>query len=290
MTDLPHGFFRDGTEITPGIYEGIPMTDYLELPGVSRSQLWSIREQSPAHMRWKADKPRSPDDTTKTLLRGAALHDCVLLPDVFDSFWYREPPGDGRTKAVKEARAAAAAEHLGATPLPASDFDACLAVRDAVQRHSRARQLLVGDAEQTALWDDPETGVFCRGRWDLIGHKSRSVVDLKSTRSAAHRDFEKSIFRYGYHVQGAHYIDGAHALGVDADRFAMIAVEMFPPFELAIYVLDDESLAYGRMERSALMDVFAYCRDAGDWFGYPREPQLISLPKWAVRQLEQGVV
>lgn len=279
----------DGREIRIGLNDGIPSDVYHRLPGVSQSQLKVMRDKSPAHLRWQMDHPM-PSTAAQQL--GAAIHDCVLLPEAFAAGYVRGVPGDGRTKAVKEAREAQALAHPGATVLTPDDYDTCIAVRDAIARHPKARQLLTGDAEQSALWRDPATGVLCRGRFDLLGKRSRSVIDLKTTRSAARDDFARSIWTYALHVQAAHYLNGAAALGLPYDRFALVAVEKEPPWGVALYELAYPAIEDGKAELEVLMASYAWCLEHDEWPGYSSNVEMIDIPRYAqsiVKEKLEGV-
>lgn len=266
----------------PGLYSGIPAAEYHALPGVSQSMLKVLRDQSPAHLRWKMDNPEPP---TAAQVLGAAIHDCVLLPDEFDDAWIRGIEGDGRTKAVKEAREALAAEHPDATVLKPDDYDTCIAVRDSIAAHPKARQLLMGDAEQSALWMDEPTGLLCRGRYDLLGHKTGTIVDLKTTLSAAREPFSRSIYSYGYYIQAAHYLAGATALGLPFDRFAFVAVEKSPPYAVALYELAMPAIEDGKRELAVLLDLYADCERNGEWPAYSPHVEVIDLPRYAPAQI-----
>lgn len=270
--------------IAVGLYADIPAEQYHALPGVSQSMLKELRDRSPAHLRWRLDHPQP---STPAQVLGAAVHDCVLLPDSFDRAWVRGIEGDGRTKAVKEAREALMAEHPEATVLKPEDYDTCMAIRNAIASHPKARQLLIGDAELSAVWTDERTGLLCRGRYDLLGHKTGTIVDLKTTLCASTTAFSRSIWQYGYHIQAAHYLAGAHALRLPYDRFAFVAVEKAPPYAVALFELAMPAIADGRRELEALMDVYAQCERTGEWPGYSPNVEIIDLPRWAAGIIEE---
>lgn len=267
-----------------GLHPGIPADVYHRMPGVSQSMLKILRDSSPAHLQWRMEHPQPP---TAAQTLGAAIHDCVLIPDEFERLWVRGIEGDGRTKAVKEARRELEELNPTATVLKPEDFDTCLWVRDAIARHPKARQLLMGDAEQSAFWLDPKTGILCRGRFDLLGHKTGTIVDLKTTISAARAPFSRSIFSYGYHIQAAHYLAGARALDLPHTHFAIIAVEKTPPYGIALYELADPAIEDGARELEPLMETYAWCLENNTWPGYSEDVEVIDLPRWAAGQIDE---
>jgi hypothetical protein len=226
-----------------------------------------------------------PTEATPAMLLGQAVHCAVLEPERFGREYIRAIDGDGRTAAVKAARAAQLAENPLATLLTSTDFDKCLAIREACAANKFARMLLDGDHEASFAWQDEATGLTCKGRADVLGKKTGSVVDLKTTRSAARNAFERSLYQYGYHVQAAHYLAGVRACGIDAQHFVIVAVEPFPPYAIAVYRLLDAVVGWGEEERAQLLATWAACEASGTWPGYPCEIQDLSLPPWATREI-----
>jgi hypothetical protein len=269
-----------------GLYPGVPAVEYHAWPGASQSRLKIMRDRSPAHLRWEMDHPSPP---TPALVIGAAVHTCVLEPDLFPGLYVRGIPGDGRTKVVKEAREALAAEHPDATVLSPDDFDTCLAIRDAVAAHPNARHLLEGNAERSAVWHDPETGVLCRGRFDDIAYGLGAITDLKTSKDASPLRFRRAIYDFGYHIQGAMYVRGAKALGIEADSFGIVAVEKEPPFAVAVYQLNAAALYDGGRELDVLLRQWAECEETGTWPAYNTDIVQIDLPAYAPGQINERI-
>ena len=268
----------------PGLYSGMPMNEYHKAEGVSQSSLKYLRDKTPAHLKVAMETEKPP---TPAMVLGSAIHDAVLLPEVFDVCWHRGPDSDKRTKAGK--RAWEDAEAHGASILKPADYDLVINVRDAIANHKYARQLLIGQPEQSAFWIDEETGVLCKGRFDLIGERTRTLVDLKTTKDASKESFTRDIFKYGYYLQGSHYLKGAAALGLPIEHFAIIAVEKTEPFGVAIYRLTDDAIVAGEDELRPLMQLYAECKEFDAWHCYPEMVQDISLPHWAWNQIEERI-
>jgi len=143
------------------------------------------------------------------------------------------------------------------------------------------------EPERSAWWEDAETGLLCKGRFDEIGRRAGVIVDLKTTRDASREAFSRAIYTIGYYIQAAHYIAGAKALGIDADRFGIIAVEKDPPYAVAIYEVSGAALYDGERERRKLLELYAQCEESGEWPGYPQEVVEIDLPVWAPNQIDR---
>ncbi|MFA4972930.1 MAG: PD-(D/E)XK nuclease-like domain-containing protein [bacterium] len=276
----------------PGLHPDIPAPDYHAWEAVSQSRLWTMRKSSPAHAFYALTHPM---EATPAMLLGQAVHCAVLEPGRFGREYIRAIDGDGRTAAVKAARAAQSAENPAATLLTSTDFDKCLAIREACAGNKFARMLLDGDHESSFVWADPDTGLLCKGRSDVLGFKTGSVVDLKTTRSAARNQFERSLYQYGYHVQAAHYLAGVRACGIDIKSgeegggFVIIAVEPFPPYAIQVFRLLDPVVGWGEEERRKLLEKWAACEASGIWPGYPDDIQDLSLPPWATREIEEVI-
>lgn len=283
---------REMTEertLEPGVHTGQPIEDYLRQPGASASRLRLLR-RSPAHCRYAMEHPRP---STPAMLLGSATDAAILEPDTFAGRFIRGIDGDGRTKAVKEAREALAEEHPGAVILPPGDYDACLAMRDAVWAHPAARKLLQGDGlvQVSLAWeeDGDEDVVRCIGRPDRVTD-SGFLVDLKTTADASpHGSFPRSMYEYGYVMQGVHYWSGLSRLGREIRAGLIIAVESSPPHAVVVYQPDTASGVAAESERDSLLRVWERCIRTDHWPAYPDTIQPISLPAWAVRQIEERV-
>jgi hypothetical protein len=220
---------------------------------------------------------------------GAAIHTCVLEPDLWPSLYVRGIAGDGRTKAIREAREELAALYPKAHVLKPKDFDMCLAVRDAVFGHPHTKHLFEGMREASAVWIDPATGVKCRGRFDDVAVGVGCITDLKSAADASPNRFPKVIYDLGYHIQAAMYLRGAKVLGIDADTFAIVAPEKEPPYCVAVYQLAGAAIYDGERELEPLLERWAACEASGEWPGYPTDVVMLDLPTWAPQQITARV-
>lgn len=270
-----------------GMHDGVQMEEYLGQFGASASRLRMLR-RSPAHCRYAMDHPKP---STPAMLLGVAADAAILEPDTFSGQYVRGPEGDGRTKAVREAREALGADHPHATILSPGDFDACLAMRDAVWAHPGARKLLQVDGriQQTLVWEEEgeEDVVRCIGRPDRITN-SGLLIDLKTTSDASpHGMFPRHLYEYGYVLQQVHYWTGLASLGVEIRAGLIIAVESSPPHAVVVYQPDLSARGAAASERYALLKTWETCIRTGVWPSYPDTIQSIGLPQWAVRQIEE---
>lgn len=272
----------------PGLHKDVPYEVYERWPAV-RSSLLSKLGQSPLHARYAMLHPLE-GDSTKAKDFGHALHVAVLEPDAFPARYFKAPDVDGRTKDGKAALAAAREANHGKRLIKAEEYDQCIAMRDAVWSHPTAKEILAspGVNELSAVWEDSETGLLCKGRQDRFGSWDAwpTVVDLKSTLDASKRSFSKTIETYGYASQAAYYLDGFNALapfrGGDR-RYVLIAAEKDPPYAIAVYELESASIEIGRKRYRAHLTEWARCMEAGRFPAYGDGLDLISLPAWAFK-------
>lgn len=270
----------------PGLYPDVDADEYRRWPLASQSILKILRDRSPAHAR---EAMLNPPEPTPALRLGEAVHMAVLQPDLFMERYVVAPEVDRRTKAGREAWEEFLAEHESKRILTSQEWAQCIAMRDAVRSHSIASKLLWGEAEVSAVWRDPDTGVMCKGRFDDIARGIGALVDLKTTMDASKGAFTRAIYEFGYYIQAAMYLRGAQTLGLNVKFFTFIAVEKTPPYGVAVYHVRDDAIDAGVQELRPLLETFARCQQTGRWPGYAEEAVEISLPPWAWSQIEERV-
>lgn len=293
----------------PGVYPDASHADYHAWSAASNSRLSKLR-RSPAHLKSYLDDPAQKD--TQALTIGRAVHAAVLEPDDFDTRYTvagqctATKKGDGqrcsnngiayRTDAGwlcgVHAKGFAGVDNSRAVLNPA-DYSMCLRIRDSVHAHKGAKMLLSGEgrAELSMLWNDAESGVLCKARHDrhtpwLAGG---AIVDLKTTRNASAREFERSIFSHGYFAQGAHYLNGAKAHDLPAEHFVIVAVEKEPPFAVGVYRLTEGALDAGAELLKPLLKLYHECVTTDHWPGYTDEVVDVALPDWSWSVLDTEI-
>lgn len=268
----------------PGVYPGTPMQVYHGWDAASNSRLSRLLK-SPAHLKAYMEEPQAD---TAALALGRAAHSAILEPDDFGTRYRCGPPGDRRTKAVREAWDALEAEVGAGSVLTASDYSACLRMRDSVHGLRAAKSMISGsgEVELSYLWE--VDGLLCKGRMDRHSPElaGGAIVDVKTCRSASRREFEKSIFSLGYHRQGAFYLMGAQARRLPARHFVILAVEKTPPYAVAVYRLTEGAIDAGEEQIRPLLSKYAECMARNEWPGFPDEVVDVALPDYAWRQID----
>ena len=281
--NAPERFTRSGLVL------GMPADLYHAGPPneVSNTMLSAIKK-SPLHCyALHLDPARPANSPTAAMKAGTLAHTAILEPSTLAARYVVRPADlDGRTKEGK----AWAAEHAGRDIITADELLKAETQREAILSVPELRSALAsGHAESSVFWEDESTGLRCRARPDWIHFQADGraiVVDIKTTADITPEEFSKSVAKYGYHRQAAHYTSGLRAVGVEVAAFIFGAVSGSYPFAAVPYVLDAESFNQGADEVAELLELFAECRRLGTWPAYYGGVQLLSLPSWARRSAE----
>lgn len=274
-----------------GIVPNLEESVYHSLPSLSSTGARLLLD-SPAKFRYRIDNPPLIEASKKFDV-GSAIHAKVLGTgygvDVIPAELLAVNGAISTTAAkafVAEVRAA------GRIPMTQKDFDAIDGPAEAVLAHSGARQLLTqpGDAEVSVFATDPETGVDVRARFDFLPRASEGLrigVDLKSTRDASKREFEKAVARYEYGIQRAWYVDTLYMVTGEPAEMVFLAVEKEPPYLTGIYQLPTIWARKGHLAAKRAREVFAECTETNVWPGLPETVQILDEPTWHVYQADE---
>lgn len=242
---------------------------------------------SPRHYRHGLVVPR---EDTDALLLGRVLHAMVYEPDQvgmryvvsprFHSSWGEEAAKRNGFDGGKAAKEEWERANVGREVVTADMHSSATAMRDSLLSDPIARAFIDGGlAEQPIEWTDGVTGIQVRGRVDHINGR---LSDLKSTARIA--AFQRQAASLMYHAQLAFYSDGLEANGFEfLYPPVLIAVESVAPFDVAVYTLDDDTLAAGRALYRRALDTLAECRKHDLWPGVGGGAvQRLALPAWAL--------
>jgi hypothetical protein len=105
---------------------------------------------------------------------------------------------------------------------------------------------------------------------------------LKTAADASYDGFQRAAGNWKYHLQNSWYIDAVEAVGLGVRRFIFLVVESEPPHGVALYEPDAEAIHAGRIRCERALSRYIECNQSGEWPGYPREIQPLSLSKWSL--------
>ncbi len=269
--------------VKPGIYQNIPNEAYHAGPGISKSGLWTIQTQSPAHYKFAVREDKSYFDF------GDACHKAVLEPELFEKVVVRGPD-DRRGNKWKDMLEACGLD--GKLLLTSGDYDNVLALRDTVHADQTISSIITGGKpmiEASGYFIDEVTGELCRVRPDLYREDIGIIVDVKSTVSAHPDAFARSVVNYGYHSQEAFYSDGWSGLGKPVNGWLFLTFEKKPPFAFAAYELPPSIVEEGRMMMRKALDTYHACRSENHWPAYGDGVQELAFNRWAYRHTEAPI-
>ena len=293
-----------GTITEPGLYGDIPEDSYHRdpVPGGSLSVTSSkvlLEAGGPAKFKYARDHGRRP---SKSMDAGTRAHALVLGKGI-EHLELLEFP-NYRTDKAKDARDAAIAS--GKVPTLPHELAEAQEIADAVLGHPTTGGLFAdGEAEVSMFWVDPEFGIWLRGRMDyLIYVDGRpTIVDFKTSKSAAPDEWDKSVRDFGYYRQDPWYREGlAACLGCEWDEigFVFAVVETEPPYLVATYYISDGSpgeygvpapddVGLGREQNRIARERYRDCMKSGIWPGYSEEIERLELRYYDRQRIERGI-
>lgn len=256
-------------------------------PGVSRSALMKLR-RTPYHYWYEyvSDEYVPPEheeiiNANSALGLGNAIHTMVLEPHKFEEEYIAFPDVKRTTKEGKALWAQYKAKSIetGRQIINNKAHQLCNKISEAVRNHDDAKILLEGaQYEKSMYWTDPDTGILCKSRPDIM--HSTYIGDLKTTNNASYRAFQQDMVKHGYHIQAGMIRQAhIHLFNTLMDNFFYIVVEKEPPHAVAIYQLDSMALDEGEAQFKKLLMKLKYCQEKDRYRGYPLKT--IELPMYA---------
>jgi hypothetical protein len=295
-------------DVPLGLIKDMPAERYHAIQAMSAGGLKRMR-QSPAHFYGMQLDPNMPPpgDPTPAQKNGKLVHCAIFEPDAVATRYSvlpdnAPPRPTARQRDAKkpsdETIAAVAwwrdyeAQHRGAETVGADQMTAALAQAAALRRLPEIAALLSeGYGESSTFWIDEAIGELCKCRPDWTHPTGDGVVllDGKTCQDASPDGFGRAIWNYDYWLQAAWSSDGFEAAtGQRVHGFVFAAVESSWPHAAAAYMLGDDVLDKARRENRRLLNLYAECKRTGIWPGYASGINLINLPAWAQRQLENA--
>lgn len=270
------------------VVRALPHEQYLQHPALSVSGAKVlIRPGGPARFAYEREHGRPPKDAFDV---GHAAHDAVL--GVGPELVIVEAE-DWRTNAAKAARDLARAQ--GKVPVLTATAAKVADMARALRAHPIASRLLhvkSGEPEVSLFWHDGEHGVDRRGRVDFLRTPDSDgrliLADYKTTTDASPAAIARSVWNFGYDMQGAWYRDLVVGLGLAKSApFLFVFQEVAPPYLVHVVELAPEDLMRGEEKNRRALEVFRDCTDRGVWPGYNDEGiTTVTAPVWAARQFE----
>ncbi len=294
--------------VKKALWLDMPAEVYHAIPAMSAGGLKRMRS-SPAHffgMQLDPNRP-PPGDPSPAMKNGTLVHCCLFEPDKVEAR-YAVLPGDAPRKPTPVQRAAKkpspetldaidwwdrfAQKHPGVEIIEQAQLSAARRQAANIRALPDLGALLEdGVGESSVFWLDAETGELCKCRPDWLsvaGEDGRIITDGKTAQDASPEGFARACWNMDYPLQAAWYSDGvAAALQRNVHGFVFAVAENSWPNPAAAYMLDDEVMAWARRENRRLLNLYAECKRTGVWPGYPQTVQPITMPAWAMKEINR---
>ncbi len=239
---------------------------------------------------------KNKSEATKALTEGTEFHTFILEREEFDKRYYAIPSDTNTDRRTKEGKANCEAMQLAAGARQLIDtkrIEVLTDMRASLYSLPRLAAVLAnGQAEQAIFWQDQESGIWLKTKPDYINSKVKTVVDLKTTEDASYEGFSRSIYKWGYHIQGAMQADGVKALTGESYTSIYLPVEKSAPYCSAAYMINESDLDHGRTDYHKAIAIYKKCIESDYWPSYSEYEENgkreslkeISIPYWAQQQ------
>ena len=156
------------------------------------------------------------------------------------------------------------------------DLVACEKALDSICKDEIINNLINHSDKQvmiTAVWQSDNLQIPLKTLIDLVPRRQSNfnqyLCDFKTCKNASPSQWSREVYRYGYHVQAAFYIDMYYAATGEArDGFVHILQESFAPYEVGRRLLSEEFIELGRQIYQEALKKYCECWRKNIWPGY----------------------
>ena len=188
---------------------------------------------------------------------GSGLHELILEPELFNTNYLVCPKVDGRTTEGKKALADFKEKAQGKTILFDNEMEMIRQMAEnALKNHTLLDLMKESYREISCYGEDEVTGLKIRMRPDIMSATKSTIADLKSCVDSSPRKFKNDCYNYGYSISAAYYSDF-----IGRENYIFVAAEKTPPYQTALYVLNDEMIEFGRNQYRMGLDLIKFCQD-----------------------------
>lgn len=223
----------------------------------------------------------TPKEPTEDMIFGTHVHLAILEPEKFESQVIIQPTFSGKgMKAAKEEWESSLDPRQ--VILTQEQYDDIQGMKESISQHDEADFLVKRSLkEQTGYFRDPHTGILCRFRCDFLHPGLMRLGDLKTTKDCTAYSFSKTIWERRYDMQMYFYKLGTELITGKKVEPVFLAVEKKPPYEVALYTIDDELIFKAKTDYEKAMSTLKECILSEKWPRYQSQNQTINLPKYA---------
>jgi hypothetical protein len=248
-------------------------------PSLNATVAKSLVLETPAHAKQKHPKLADSYEPkhTDAMDEGTALHQMLLGDDRCDILNYP----DWRSSEARVVRDTC--RIAGRTPILRKKWDEIAVLGESLKEQVAAFPIdpplfVDGMAEQTIMWE--EDGIGFRARLDWLRNDTKTIDDLKTSRSAQPRKWQRAMWPLGYDIQAAFYVRAVKvAFGVEP-IFRWVAIEKEPPYALSVHVMSHDAMRAAQDKVDLAIDIWRDCLAKGTWPAYAQTVNVVELPEW----------
>lgn len=290
--------------MTPGIYPGLPMADYLAIKAVSAGVLTTLLDRCAAAAWYES--PWNPDrviETNGEMDAGSIAHE-IFLEGSRDCCVVIDPrnhpaektgaiPKGWTNKSIRDARDGV--RSVGKIPVLLDDLAEIEAIAAAARRYVDSLEKTEpaiyslfrpggGRSEVTIVWREGDT--LCKLRADRLANDLKLIADYKTTSQSAepNRFGRSQLIGMRYYISASWYRRGVRAAtGVDCD-YVFLAGETCRPYLHSLPACAPSLAALGDEKVVHALRTWQECERANHWPEYPNRVAWIEAPAYEVSQ------
>lgn len=220
---------------------------------------------SPKFYYWKTfEETKDASDKERHFIIGSALHELILEPDAFRENYIVSPKFDMRTTNGKTGYAEFQKQSEGKTIINIDEFELIVRMSENAIRNETFKELIVDSYRELSCYtQDPVTGLKLRMRPDSFAKNKNTITDIKSCQQSNYKSFKSDVYKYGYSISTAFYMDF-----LQRENYVFCAIEKQAPYQTALYMLDDEMIEYGRNQYKLALGLIKWSQDNNYWCEY----------------------
>lgn len=239
-------------------------------------------------------KNYASDEKTKSMNFGSEFEKYFWTwPDVKQKI-VSMPHLDMRTKFGKEETKKINDQYPdseGWIKLPHDFYHAIRTSCDAVWRETEILPFLLQSPlliEQSVFFE--WQGVECKARFDAVSmpvdfQKKGFIIDLKTSTEYSLDGFQRSLIKFGYHIQAAHYQNAMREAFGEEYPFHFLVVQNKPPYAFNYFISDESVYAAGNKVITKALDKYKRAKDTGNWTCFNGVTPL-AVDHWTMQKLE----
>ena len=253
--------------------------NYFEVDALNHSLLKQFK-YSPAHYIYAKNNPSA---STAAMEFGTLVHE-LLLENVEENIIINSPL-DKRTKVYKEwFKSIDKSKKI----VEAKDLEIARTMIRHLTNKTTWQKLNINTVANEQEYYYKKDGYECKAKLDKL--LKNGIVDIKTVASLEEGNFFNSIVKFDYHTQAAWYLEASAKFGYDINMpYYIIAMSKTAPYDSIIYELPRELIEIGHKLNNKRFEIFKYCTDTQNFYGYEDKVQTIKIPNWYMNSIVEEI-